>query len=133
MTTIPALEYAWFCAGALLFAAAALLAWRGSLVPAGLAAAAPRTASLSPLLADLALCALGTGIALRWLRQGHGPFLNMFEILASSLVSLGLAWRIARWRLPAAREAAPFALTLLAVMAAWLLAVNPADTHLPAT
>ncbi|MEJ8836783.1 cytochrome c biogenesis protein [Ramlibacter sp. AN1133] len=125
------LEYAWFCAGALLFTLAALLAWRRSFVP--VAAAAPRAALLPPLLADLALAALAAGIGMRWLRLGHGPFLNMFEILASSLVSLGLAWRIASWRLPAVREGAPVALTLLAVMGAWLVTVNPADTHLPAT
>jgi ABC-type transport system involved in cytochrome c biogenesis permease subunit len=124
-------EYAWFCAGALLFTVAALLAWRRSLVT--LTAAAPRPALLPPLLVDLALAALAAGIAMRWLRLGHGPFLNMFEILASSLLSLGLAWRIASWRLPVVRGSAPVALTLLAVMAAWLLTVNPVDTHLPAT
>lgn len=124
-------EYAWFCAGALLFGLAALLAWRRSLVPA---AGAPAGLVLRPpLLVDLALAALAAGIALRWLRLGHGPFLNMFEILASSLVSLGLAWRVAHWRLPLVRDGAPVALGLLAVMAAWLLTVNPADTHLPAT
>ncbi|HET8745409.1 MAG TPA: cytochrome c biogenesis protein CcsA [Ramlibacter sp.] len=134
MNTPPPFEYTWFCAGAVLVGLAALLAWRRSLVavggPAGLAARlAPRPA----LLVDLALAALATGIALRWLRLGHGPFLNMFEILASSLVSLGLAWRIAHWRLPAVRESAPVALGLLAVMAAWLLTVDPVDTHRPAT
>ena len=124
-------EYASFCAGALLFGLAALLAWRGGTAAVTAAAATRR---LPPaLLADVALAVLAAGIAMRWLRLGHGPFLNMFEILASSLVSLGLAWRIASWRLPAVRESAPVALTLLAVMGAWLLTVNPADTHRPAT
>jgi ABC-type transport system involved in cytochrome c biogenesis permease subunit len=124
-------EYAWFCAGALLFGLAALLAWRRGMAPA--TGAAPRATSLPTVLVDIALGALVAGIAMRWLRLGHGPFLNMFEILASSLVSLGLAWRIASWRLPAVRDSAPVALTVLAVMAAWLLTVHPADTHLPAT
>jgi ABC-type transport system involved in cytochrome c biogenesis permease subunit len=124
-------EYAWFCAGALLLTLAALLAWRRSLVP--VTGATPRAALLPPLLVDLALATLAAAIAMRWARLGHGPFLNMFEILASSLVSLGVAWRIASWRLPMVRDGAPVALTLLAVMAAWLLTVNPVDTHLPAT
>jgi ABC-type transport system involved in cytochrome c biogenesis permease subunit len=82
---------------------------------------------------DVALAALAVGIALRWSRIGHGPFLNMFEILASSLLSLGLVWRAASWRVPALQGSAPVVLSLLALMGAWLLAVNPADTHLPPT
>jgi ABC-type transport system involved in cytochrome c biogenesis permease subunit len=57
----------------------------------------------------------------------------MFEILASSLFSLGLAWRLALWRLPRLQDCAAIVLSLLAVMALWLLAVEPADTHLPPT
>lgn len=134
MNVAPPLEYAWFCAGALLFGLAAVLAWwRGPAPVTAGAQARPRAALLPVLCVDLALAALVAGIAMRWLRLGHGPFLNMFEILASSLVSLGLAWRIASWRLPAARQSAPVALSVLAVMGAWLVTVNPVDTHLPAT
>jgi ABC-type transport system involved in cytochrome c biogenesis permease subunit len=132
MNTAPWSEYAWFCAGALLFGLAALLAWWRGTAPV-MAGVGARAALLPTLCVDLALAALVAGIAIRWLRLGHGPFLNMFEILASSLVSLGLAWRIAAWRLPPVREGAPMALSVLAVMGAWLLTVNPADTHLPAT
>jgi len=125
------LDYWWLCAGALALGAAALLAW----VRVDAVAAAPAARNRAPvaLLLDAGLAALAIGIALRWVRIGHGPFLNMFEILASSLASLGLAWRIASWRLPVLRDGAPVALSLLAVMAAWLLSVDPADTHLPAT
>ena len=125
------LDYWWLCAGAVLVAVSALHAW------VRLAAQSPAGARARPLPAggwiDLALVALSVGIALRWLRLGHGPFLNMFEILASSLVSLGLGWRLASWRVPALRDGAPVALSLLAVMGAWLLTVNPADTHRPAS
>lgn len=104
--------------GAVLVLAAAVFAWRR-----------PR----ATLLHDLATALLVAGIALRWQRMGHGPFLSLFEVLASSLVSLGIAWRIASVRLPVLRGSAPVVLSLLAVMAAWLLAANPADTLLPPT
>jgi ABC-type transport system involved in cytochrome c biogenesis permease subunit len=125
-----ALDTWWLYAGAGLMGLAALGAWRRvAAAPAGgTGLPAPRWA-----VSDLALVALAIGIALRWERIGHGPFLNMFEILASSLVSLGVAWRLASARLPALRDSAPMALSLLAVMGLWLLAVEPADTTLPPT
>jgi ABC-type transport system involved in cytochrome c biogenesis permease subunit len=117
--------------GAALLVLAMLLAWR-QLVGA---AASPAGVAFRPTFAaaDLALLALAVGIALRWERIGHGPFLSMYEILASSLLTLSLAWRIASWRVPVLRESAPVALSLLAIMGAWLLVTDPADTHLPAT
>jgi ABC-type transport system involved in cytochrome c biogenesis permease subunit len=57
----------------------------------------------------------------------------MFEVLASSLLSLGLIWRVASLRLPLLRDSAPVVLGLLAMMAAWLLVSNAADSTLPAT
>ena len=41
-----------------------------------------------------ALVAVALGLGLRWARLGHGPFIDMFEILASSLLSLGLVFTI---------------------------------------
>jgi ABC-type transport system involved in cytochrome c biogenesis permease subunit len=125
------LDYWWLCTGAVLMALSALLAWRQIAAPAQ---ARPHQSALAGWsFIDLALAALAVGIALRWARIGHGPFLNMFEILASSLLSLGVAWRAAIWRLPALRDSAPVALSLLALLAGWLLTVNPADSHLPPT
>jgi len=130
MPATQPLDYWWLCAGGALIALSALLAW-GHLVLEG---PALRPGWRRPiLLIDAALLVLAIGIAMRWSRIGHGPFLSMFEILASSLLTLGLAWRAASWRLPVLRESAPVALALLAVMAAWLLTVDAADTHLPAT
>ena len=122
--------------GALLVGASALLAWRATVLVAGAGAgraAAPRLPGLALALHDLALGVIALGIALRWARLGHGPFLNMFEILASSLLSLGLLWRLFSLRVPLLRESAPVVLTLLAVMAAWLLSCSSVDTSLPAT
>ncbi len=125
------LDYWWLCAGAVLMALSALLAWRRLAGPSNAAVLTSQPAPWS--VVDLALSALAVGIALRWARIGHGPFLNMFEILASSLLSLGVIWRAASWRLPVLRDSAPVVLSLLALMGAWLLAVNPADSHLPPT
>lgn len=123
------LDYWWLCAGAVLIALSAVLAWRRVAMDTGTGPLLPARWSFT----DLALAALAVGIALRWSRIGHGPFLNMFEILASSLLSLGLVWRVASWRVPALQGSAPVVLSLLSVMGAWLLATNPADSHLPPT
>jgi ABC-type transport system involved in cytochrome c biogenesis permease subunit len=80
-----------------------------------------------------ALAAVALGIALRWQRLGHGPFLNMFEILASSVFSLGLVFVLAALLRPELRRTAPLVLPVLAVMGAWLLTTSPQDTHFPAT
>lgn len=118
--------------GGLLVAAGALLAWRGA-SRAAPAATAPAASRLAFTLHDLALAALAAGIALRWSRLGHGPFLSLFEVLASSVLSLGLIWRVFSLRVPVLRESAPVVQGLLAVMAAWLLAADTADTLLPPT
>lgn len=124
-------DYWWLASGALLVALAAFAAWRRLALACPAAQRGWRFAQSSST--DLALAALAIGIALRWLRIGHGPFLNMYEILASSLFSLGLAWRFAQWRIARLADCAPLVLSLLAVIAAWLLVVDPADTHLPPT
>lgn len=120
-------------AGAALLVLAMVLAWRQLAV----AAAAPQARAAAPRLhlaaADLALLALAAGLALRWARLGHGPFSSMYEILASSMLTLSIAWRLASWRLPVLRESAPVVLSLLALMGAWMLATDPADTRLPVT
>ncbi|EHR72976.1 ABC-type transport system involved in cytochrome c biogenesis, permease component [Burkholderiales bacterium JOSHI_001] len=80
-----------------------------------------------------ALLAVAVGLGLRWARLGHGPFIDMFEILASSLLSLGLVFSVGAVLRPELRRTAPLVLPLLALMGAWLLTTNPADTHFPAT
>jgi ABC-type transport system involved in cytochrome c biogenesis permease subunit len=118
--------------GALLVACSALLAWRLAAAPAG-GPHARRTPALALSLHDAALVLLALGIALRWSRIGHGPFLSLFEVLASGLVSLGLVWRLCSLRVPVLRDSAPVVLSLLAVMGAWLLVSDTSDTLLPPT
>ena len=76
------------------------------------------TAVLAALSAGLLL--LAAAIAQRWMRLGHGPFFNMFEILASNLFSLGLIYALFYWRLPRIRPTARIVLPILLVMALWL-------------
>jgi ABC-type transport system involved in cytochrome c biogenesis permease subunit len=118
-------------AGAALLVLAMLLAW-GQLVTGAGAVFSPRS-RLHMAAADLAVLTLAAGIALRWGRIGHGPFLSMYEILASSMVTLSVVWRLASWRVPPLRDSAPVVLSLLAIMGAWMLVTDPADTHMPAT
>ena len=118
--------------GALLVACSALLAWRLAAAPAG-GPHPRRTPALALSLHDVALALLALGIALRWSRIGHGPFLSLFEVLASGLVSLGLVWRLCSLRVPVLRDSAPVVLSLLAVMGAWLLVSDTSDTLLPPT
>lgn len=124
-----AIDYWWLCAGAVLMLLSAIMAWRQLALDARM----ERQPRARWILVDLALAAIAIGIATRWVRIGHGPFLNMFEILASSLLSLGVLWRAAAIRMPVLRDSAAPALSLLALLGLWLLAVEPLDSHLPPT
>ena len=79
------------------------------------------------------LLAHSINLALRWDRVGHGPFINLYEILSSNLWSLLLAYLLfliwAREHRPAGRYIVP----LLALLMFWLLISEPRDTYLPAT
>lgn len=119
-------ELAWIWAGVAMYVVATPLAVAGG----------PKAQTQERLLLGL----LGLGLALfafaielRWMRIGHGPFINLFEILASNLFSLGLIYALAYWRLPALRPSAAVVMPVMLVPGLWLLAVSPADSHLPPT
>jgi ABC-type transport system involved in cytochrome c biogenesis permease subunit len=59
--------------------------------------------------------------------------MSLFEILASSLFSLGLACALVWWRRPMLRSTAVILVPLLLVIAAWLAVSDPSDTQLPPT
>ena len=89
-------------------------------------------AAVGPAIAvGLALHTLA--LALRWSRLGHGPFITLFEILASNIWSLLLIYSIAWWRIRAVRAAAPAVLGIVFVLLLWLLVVGEQDGHLPPT
>ena len=72
-------------------------------------------------------------LALRWDRIGHGPFINLFEILSSNLWSLLLAYLLFLILARNHRFAGRFIVPLLALLMLWLLITVPKDTYLPAT
>lgn len=115
-------ELPWMWAGAILYAVTT------AQVLAGVALRQAR-AKLTLTLLLLAMALIAAGIIERWLRIGHGPLFSMFEALSSSLLSLSTVFAVAYWRLPLLRASAVVILPLLLVMACWLVAANPADTH----
>lgn len=112
----------------------ALLAYvvAGSIaIVAALLGKRPERTVLALILAGLALHSVSLG--LRWVRVGHGPFLTMFEILASNVWSLLAVFAVAYWRIKALRPAAAIVMPILFLMMGWLLMTNPGEGHLPPT
>lgn len=84
----------------------------------------------------LLLTAVGLMVAAlgeRWLRLGHGPFVNLFELLMSQLFSLGVIYTLVYWRVPAMRRGALVALPMLWILGSWVLVIEPMDSVLPPT
>ncbi|MBF0629271.1 MAG: cytochrome c biogenesis protein CcsA [Magnetococcales bacterium] len=75
----------------------------------------------------------GASLGLRWERLGHGPFINLFEILSSNIWSFTLAFALFYWRLPRLRPGAVVILPMIFVMMGWLLRVHPGDSTFPPT
>ena len=116
----------------LLWVALLLYALAGSTaIGATVLAKRPERIILAMILIGLCVHALSLG--LRWTRLGHGPFITMFEVLASNVWSLLLIFAAAYWRVPAVRPAAVVVMPILFVIIAWLLAVSPGDGHFPPT
>jgi len=72
-------------------------------------------------------------IGVRWQRTGHGPFINLYEILSSNVWSLFLAFTLFIIFMPKYRVIAKFVLPVIAMLFIWLLVVDPKDTYLPPT
>ena len=77
----------------------------------------------------LAVFLLACGLGLRWLRLGHGPFFNLYEILASNLFSLSLIYALFYWRLPQLRASSGVVLPVLLLLGGWLWYSTPVDSH----
>lgn len=85
------------------------------------------------LACTLGLASHSLSLALRWLRVGHGPFINLYEILSSNLWSLMLGLTIFLLLARRHREALRYLFPLPALLMAWLLLTTPRDSHLPPT
>jgi len=76
---------------------------------------------------------LTVALILRWIRLDHGPFTNMFEILASNIWSLILCYLLVFWKMPRLRVTSLIFLPLIYIMYAWLLMVPRTDFPMPST
>lgn len=75
----------------------------------------------------------GAAIAVRWMEFGQGPFLSMYEILVSSLFSLGLVYGVACRFQVGACDGATVATGVLLLLALWVAFADPHSRPLPAT
>ncbi|MDF1565164.1 MAG: cytochrome c biogenesis protein CcsA [Deltaproteobacteria bacterium] len=83
--------------------------------------------------AALGLALLGLSIVLRWVRVGHGPYINVLEVLSSS-VWVGVAILVALlWRRESLRLAAGPVLGLSVLLLGWGVLSSPEVEPLPAT
>ena len=117
-------EYLLLYAACLCYAVAAIFAY---LPPARL------THRYLAIASVLGLAFHSLSLALRWQRVGHGPFINLYEILSSNLWSLmlGLACFLLLSR--SHRAALRYIFPIPGVVMFWLLITSPRDSHLPAT
>jgi len=72
-------------------------------------------------------------LALSWYRLGHGPFINLYEILSSNLWSLMLCLVLFLLLAREYRQMSRYIVPLLALLMIWLLLTPPKDTYLPPT
>ncbi len=130
-------EMPWLWAGLAFYAVATVLAFRGAwqLSPAYVHNPVQLLKTERLVLAAIVLGVVLLAIALgvRWERLGHGPFVNLFELLTSQLFSLGLIYALVYWRRPVIRPSAVVVLPLIWVLGTWVLMLEPKDSVFPPT
>lgn len=128
-------EIPWLWAGLLAYASAMALAFRSVwLVSSSGTVSAGNHYERWILLAIVSgVLLLATALGVRWERLGHGPFVNLFELLMSQLFSLGLVYSIIYWRAPMLRPSAVVVLPLVWILGSWILTLEPVDSRLPPT
>lgn len=131
-----ATELPWLWSGLATYALATVLAFYGVRVVAnhGTEALATKTNErliLWSIIAGVLLLAIALGV--RWERLGHGPFVNLYELLTSQLFSLGLVYAIVYWRVPKLRSSAVVVMPLIWVLGTWVLFLEPEDSRFPPT
>lgn len=72
-------------------------------------------------------------LAIRWQRLGHGPFINLHEILSSNVWSLMLCFLLFMILARQYQLVARYLVPVLALLVIWLLVSTPKDTYLPPT
>jgi len=81
----------------------------------------------------LALAIHTVAIVLRWERLGHGPYVDLFEILSSNVWSLHLAVLLGCLAIPLIRASLATVLPILQVLTFWLAVAPVRDTEAPVT
>lgn len=132
----PATELPWLWAALVAYALATFAAFRGIALQPDV----PVGSVLRHGYEKTVLALLTVGITLlvicmtyRWLRIGHGPFVNLFELLISQLFSLGLIYGVFYWRVPSLRASALVVLPALWVLGLWVLTLEPEAVPNPPT
>lgn len=72
-------------------------------------------------------------IGARWVRIGHMPVGNTFEMLSANVWGLMAAVVLGYWLMPRVRAFAAFALPVVMLLMAWMLLIPTADSSLPPT
>lgn len=130
-------EVPWLWAGLAAYAMATFIAMWGAVPKPAIDMArssTKRTIEMTVLVLLIAgVLLLTMALAQRWIRIGHGPFVNMFELLISQLWSLGLFFVVIYWRAVKLRDAAVVVLPLMWVLGSWVLLLEPEASVLPAT
>jgi len=81
----------------------------------------------------LGVLLLTVAIAARWIRIGHGPWINLFELLMSQVWSLGLIFAVLYWKLPGLRPSTVIVMPVMWILGSWVLLLEPSISHFPAT
>ncbi|MDH3861937.1 MAG: cytochrome c biogenesis protein CcsA [Gammaproteobacteria bacterium] len=120
----PEFEWQLIVAGTVLLLAATLVQ---------LTALARRRDGYKPTAIIYAATATVFGIAIagRWVREGQGPFMTMYEILLSSVFSLCLIFLVVSAAMAVARAGAFVVSPLLLMLCLWLVNESAAATPLP--
>lgn len=83
------------------------------------------------LICSVILMAIAIGV--RWDRLGHGPFVNLFELLMSQIWSLSLFYVVIYWWAPSLRGTSVVIFPTLWVLGSWVLILEPTASFYPAT
>lgn len=81
----------------------------------------------------MALAFHTASIALRWSEVGHGPYVNLYEVLTSNTWSLHVAVLAACLLVPTVRVSLAPVLALLQVLVIWLWIEPPISSEIPVT
>jgi len=69
----------------------------------------------------------------RWIREGQGPFLTIYDVLLSNLCTLGLIFGLLYLYVPKIRVSGIVVLPFLVILGVWLVGQSPTAVPLPAT